>query len=112
MINFSPAMFQGTATFYPAAMLAQLRDGPSFDVKGGPSQSLPCYHEAAAERPLRGEAASVPQSSKNHDFFTMTMPQATLDSLVVWRQRLFRVTALPSFSDGWNVYKTEAVEVV
>ena len=103
-------MFTGSATFYPMALGSQARADPSFaDGLGG--VTLPCYAEPFTSQAKRDESHFVAEGVKGYYICTGSNPNVTTDYLVNWNQRTLRVVSLPANQDGWNLWRTECVEV-
>jgi hypothetical protein len=104
-------MYKGTATFFPAAMQDQFRRDPAFNTDAGPGLTLPCVMLDNINTATRRETHLVPEGVKLWNCHTPEAPGATVDSLIFWNGRTFRVITAASKKDGWQSWMTEAVEV-
>lgn len=106
MIEFGPDLFTATVTFRaPIAGSDPVLGGET----GG--TSLAACVEPETRTMGRDESHRVPEGRQRWLVHTRTNPGCGVDWLCLWGSRSLRVTAMPATVDGWNLWRTECVEV-
>ena len=132
-VSFNVAWFSSTVAFYapgaglspelhgdpviggettPAVVFAPVNPGGGQPWAGGGAFVL------SGKSGGRSENHRQPEGQRTRLVHTQTDPSAGLnppvgvDWLCTWNGRLLRVTAPTAFSDGWQLWQTECVEVI
>ena len=110
-ITFHPALFPGTVTFAPPALPSELHGDPVILGASG-SASYPAYVESSSRGGNRSEAHRQPEGAAAWSVFTPANPAAGVDWLCAWNGRLLRVIGPSATADGWNLWRTDCIEVI
>jgi hypothetical protein len=103
-------MFPGSATFAAPSLPTEVHGDPVIGGETG-GTVLSCYAEPDTRGQGRDEGYHVPVVRQRWLVYTPTDPGAGIDWLCTWDGRHLRVTAPSAKQDGWNLWRTDCIEV-